>query len=426
MADGYNRCKKCGVVYVDEGKGYCPTCGTPAGSEKGGVSRLFYSFDKKEFIGIVVMAIIAIAFAAFNIYTVVDCNNDIAQNRADYEMAKSIVDSGLYDSILNEYYEMKGIVESGQYYIDDATLQSYYEAKAAVESMPGDIRAELADYEARLFFIDALSVSYIIVCSALIIGSVLMLIRIRFSFKIMMIAYILSIITIAVFEIWGLVSYGISSSGASIGIRIAIAVSLIKTFYRYDQMAYEDVKSDKGWVSVSPAAAGVPMPAVKELNSDFDSFIAQTPPDKEMESVGVAKPDTEMASVAPVGTAVPTERDKLFQPTEVAPAAQPVMPLADASARRADVGVMTGEVVTPLDRPMIPVDMMEDEAMPDISLSQAQPAPAYTAPQPVQSTASVQPMQPTPEISKGIWFCSKCGSLNENANFCNSCGERKG
>ena len=158
------------------------------------------------------------------------------------------------------------------------------------------------------------------------------------------------------------------------------------------------------------------MPAVKELNSDFDSFIAQTPPDKEMESVGIAKPDTEMASVTPVGTAVPTERDKLFQPTEVAPAAQPVMPLQDASARRADVGVMTGEVVTPLDRPMIPVDMMEDEAMPDLSPSQAQPA---------QDVVPVQPMQSAPEVSKGIWFCSKCGSLNENANFCSSCGGKK-
>ncbi len=423
----YSRCKKCGVMYINDGKGYCPTCGTPAGSEKSRSSGLFYRFDSKEFMGVIVMAIIAIVFAAFNIYTVVDCNNDIAQDRADYEIAKDIVDSGLYDSILNEYYEMKEIVESGQYYIDDETMQYYYEMKAAVESLPKDIRSELADYEARLFFIDALSMSYIVVCSALIIGSVLMIIRIRFSFKIMMIAYILSIVTIAVFEIWGLVAYGISTSGARIGIKIVIAVSLIKTFYRYDQMAREALSSEKGWVEV-PAAAGVPMPAVQELNSGFDSFIAQTPPDKEMESVGLPKAETEMASVAPVGMAVPTEKDKLFVPTDVAPSVQPVMPLADASARRADVGVLTGEAVAPLDRPMIPVDMMEDEAMPDISLSQVQsaPAPAYTAPRPVQSTASAEPMQSAPDISKGIWFCSKCGSLNENANFCNSCGSPKG
>lgn len=406
MADGYNRCKKCGVVYIDEGKGYCPTCGTPAGSERSGVSRLFYSFDSKEFIGIVVMAIIAIAFAAYNIYTVIDLNSDMAQQRSLYEMAKSVVDSGLYDAAVNEY--------------------GY-----AAPYSSAEVHSAIAELEAYFSFVDAVSIGYVVFCSALIIGSVMMIIRLRFSFKVMMGAYILSIITICVFEIWGMISYNIDTSGVRIGIRVAVAVSLLKTFWRYDQMAYEDVKSEKGWVSV-PAASGVPMPKVQELNSDFDRFIAQTPPDKEMESVGLPKEPAEMASVAPVGAAVPTERDKLFQPTEVAPSQQPVMPLADASERRADVGLMTGEVVAPLDRPMIPVNMMEDEAMPDISLAQAQaqpapaPTPAYTAPEPMQSTASVEPMQSAPEVSKGIWFCSKCGSLNENANFCNSCGSPKG
>lgn len=355
-------------------------------------SRWFYSFDKKEFIAVVIFAIIAIAFAAWNIYTVVDLNNSIAGERSMYEMAKGIIDSGLYDAAVSDGY--------------DSGYSSSY------------LQSAMSELEAYFGFVDAISLWYTISCSALIIAAVMMIIRLRFSFKFMMGAYILMIIVIFVFDIWGMISYDLGTSGVRIGIRVAVAGSLLKSLWRYDQMAYEDVKSDTGWVSVSPAAAGVPMPAVKELNSDFDSFIAQTPPDKEMESVGIAKPDTEMASVTPVGTAVPTERDKLFQPTEVAPAAQPVMPLADASARRADVGVMTGEVVTPLDRPMIPVDMMEDEAMPDISLSQAQPASAYTAP--------VQPMQSAPEVSKGIWFCSKCGSLNENANFCNSCGNSKG
>lgn len=401
MADGYNRCKNCGVVYIDEGKGYCPTCGTLAGSEKSKGSGLFYHFDSKEFIGIVVMAIIAIAFAAYNIYTVIDLNSDMAQHRSLYEMAKSVVDSGLYDAAVNEY--------------GYAAPYSSYEVHSAI-----------AELEAYFGFVDAVSIGYVIFCSALIIGSVMMIVRLRCSFKVMMGAYILSIVAICVFEIWGMISYDIDTSGVRIGIRVAVAASLLKSLWRYDQMAYEDVKSDKGWVSVAPAAAGVPMPAVKELNSDFDSFIAQTPPDKEMESV--ASPKTEMAAVAPVGTAVPTEKDKMFQPSDVAPSVQPVMPLADASMRRADVGLMTGEAVTPLDRPMIPVDMMEDEAMPDISLTQAQPAPtpAYTAPEPVQSTAAAEPVQSAPEISKGIWFCAKCGSLNENANFCNSCGSPKG
>lgn len=397
MSDNnFSRCKSCGVVYINDGNGRCPTCGTPAGQEKSMVSRLFYSFDSKEFISIVIFAIIAIAFAAWNIYTVVDLNNDIAYERNLYEMAKGVVDSGLYDAAVNSGY--------------DSGYSSSY------------VHSAMAELEAYFGFVDAVSIGYTIFCSALIIAAVTMIIRLRFSFKLMMGAYILSIVMICIFEIWGLISYNIDTSGVRIGVRVVLAGSLLKSLWRYDQMAYEDVKIEKkGWTE-APAAAGVPMPTVKELNSDFDSFLAQTPPDREMESVGLPKTDTGMTSVAPVGMAVPTERDKLFQPTDVAPSVQPVMPLADASARRADVGVMTGEVVTALDRPMIPVDMMQDEAMPDVSLSQAQPeptpapAPAYTAPQPVQTT---------PEISKGIWFCSSCGSLNENANFCNSCGSKK-
>lgn len=406
MADGYNRCKKCGVVYIDEGKGYCPTCGTFESSDSDKRSGLFYHFDSKEFIGIVILAIITIAFAAYNIYRVWDLNNSIAQERTMYEMAQSMLDSGLYDAAVDQYGY-------------DSGYSSAYMHSAM---------AKIGNY---FGFVDAVSIGYVISCSALIIGALLMIFRFRFSFKVMMGAYILAIAVICIFDIWGMISYKLDTSAVGVGIRVAVAASLLKSLWRYDQMAYEDVKSEKGWISVAPAAAGVPMPAVKELNADFDSFIAQTPPDKEMESVGLPKADdTQMSSVAPVGTAVPTERDKLFQPTDVAPSVQPVMPLQDASARRADVGVMTGEAVTPLDRPMIPVDMMEDEAMPDISLSQAeaQPAPTstYTAPQPVQSATYVQPMQTTPAVSKGIWFCSKCGSLNENANFCNSCGSPKG
>ncbi len=403
MADNsYIRCEKCGVMYMDEGKGYCPTCGTFASQKKGKGAGLFYHFDSKEFVGIIVMAIIAIAFAAFNIYTVWDLNNDIAAERSMYEMAKGVLDSGLYDAAVNSGY--------------DSGYSSSY------------VYSAMAELEGYFNFVDAVSIGYVITCSALIIGSLLMIFRFRFSFKVMMGAYILSIITICVFEIWGLISYGIDTSGVRIGVRVVIAGSLLKTFWRYDQMAYEDVKIEKkGWTE-APAAAGVPMPAVKELNADFDSFIAQTPPDREMESVGLPKEDTQMASVAPVGAAVPTERDKLFQPTDVAPSVQPVMPLQDASARRADVGLMTGEAVAPLDRPMIPVNMMEDEAMPDVSLSQPEPqpapAPVYTAP--VQSPTTVEPVQNTPEISKGIWFCGSCGSLNENANFCSSCGSPKG
>lgn len=363
-------------------------------------SRWFYNFDKKEFWAVVIFAIVAIAFAIWNIYTVVDLNSSLAEDRAFYDMAKGVIDSGLYDGVYNQY---------GTAYPDAYS--------------PYDVKSALAELDAYFGFVDAVSIAYTISCSALIIAAVAMIIRLRISFKLMMGAYIITIAVICIFDIWGMVSYNLDISPAALGIRVVIAGSLLKSLWRYNLMAYEDVKSDNGWVSVSPAAGGVPMPAVKELNSDFDSFVAQISANNPMESVEAPKADTGMAAVVPAGVAVPTERDKMFVPTDVAPSVQPVMPLADASARRADVGLMTGEVVTPLDRPMIPVDMMEDEAMPDISLSQAasKPADAYTAP-----TAPAQPVQSAPDVSKGIWFCSKCGSLNENANFCNSCGSPKG
>lgn len=344
-------------------------------------SGWFYTFEKKEYISVIIFAVIAIAIAAWNIYTVVDLNNSVASERSLYEMAKGMLDSGFYDAAVSGY---------------DTGYSSAY------------MQSAIAELDAYFGFVDAVSISYTISCSLLIAAAVAMIARLRFSFKFMMGAYIIMIAVVLIFDIWGMVSYDIEFAPASLGIRVMVAGALMKTLWRYNMMAYEDVKNDSGWVNVSPAAAGVPMPAVKELNSGLDSFVPQAPVDKPMESVG-----TGMAEIVPVGTAVPTERDKLFQPTEVAPAAQPVMPLQDASARRADVGVMTGEVVTPLDRPMIPVEMMEDEAMPDLSPSQAQP---------VQDAA---PVQSAHEINKGVWFCSKCGSLNENANFCVSCGSPK-
>lgn len=335
MTDGYDRCKKCGVVFNAAEAGYCPTCGSPAGSGKKGISHWFYSFEKKEFISVIIFAIIAIAFAAWNIYTVIETNNELAYERSVYEMAKGVVDSGLYGSVINNGYNTG--YSSGEVYGAIAEMDSYFG------------------------FVDAVSAGYTIACSALIIGALLMVFRLRFSFKVMIGAYILTIVVMFVFDIWGMISYRFDISAVRIGIRVAIAGSLIKSLWRYDQMAYEGVKSESA-VNIAPAASGVPMPMVRELNSDFDSFMAQTPPDKSMGSVGAANKDDVINAVIPAANTMPTENANMF------------------AGKSAD-----------------------------------------TSAQPVQS----EPMQSAPATSKGMWFCSKCGSLNERGIFCGSCGSPK-
>lgn len=377
MAENYNRCEKCGVTYMDEGKGRCPNCGAREGGARTG-SNLFYHFEKKEFRSVIVFAIIAIAFAIWNIYQVVDIKSDpdIIEMRSSYELCVDIIDSGLYDSVIGTYGEVGGY-SSAEIYSAMSEMESYFG------------------------FMDALCFWYVAVSVVLIIAAVMMLARLRFSFKVMIGAYILSTVVLTVMEFWALFAVDYDMSGTRVGVRLVIAVSIIKWLWRYDMMAREDATAPKT-VAVSPAAAGVPMPTVKELNSDFDSFMAQQPT-----SAAAEEKPADMASVAPVGRAEPAERDRMFTPTEVQPTVQPVMPLAE---RTAEAG-SAADAVTALENPMIPVEMMEDETMPDAAPSAEISAPAA---QPVQ--------QPS---AKGIWFCSGCGSLNENGSFCVSCGRKR-
>lgn len=414
MADNsYIRCKKCGVLYIDEGKGYCSTCGTPATSQREKSSSLFYSnITGKDFVSVVVLAVVLIGFSIFNIVTVVNGQREIAQIRADYEVAQELVDSGTYDAIMKEYYEMREMVASGNYYFTDEQMAAYYEAEAAFASLPSDIHGALQREKQHLNFIDTMSTVYIITSVIFVAAAVMMLIKLRISFKAAIAAYIISLVAMVVIEIWGITGGYIDFPAVRLGVQVAVKISMIKWLLRYNEMAYDDV-GNSAWVS-APAAAGVPMPVAKDLN-EID--VAVTPPDKEM------------AAVAPVsrGDVVMNNPMKLA-PTEVAPSVQPVMPLTDVAELRSDVGVMTGEAVTPLDRPMIPVDMMEDEAMPAISLSQAEAPvydpPVYKAPEPT-AAPFIEEVPEAPVSAKGIWFCGKCGSLNENVLICNSCGGRK-
>ena len=387
--DSYSHCKKCGNTFIDEGRGYCPACGTPMASAKAKPSGLFYSFEKKDFIGIIIFALITVGFAIWNIYTVVEAQDTVAETRKWYAIAKEAMDSGFFDFSASDY-------------------------------------AALTEFEAHIGFLDALSVAYVIMSVLLIVGCVMMVVRLRFSFKVMIAAYIVSLVVTSLFSIIGLVNGYLDHSAVRVGLNVAIDVSLIRVFYRYNMMAYEDVSSFK-----AAPVYGAPMPVAQPVDS-FD--VAVTPLDKPMESVApVSTPaDTQMMSVAPVSGAVPVSADnKYFPPSEVAPSVEPVMPLADADMRRADVGINAGEAVAPLERPMMPVSMMEDEVMPSLSVNDAaQSAPVapvapVAAPVVQQPTAVPQPTAPASGTAKGIWFCSKCGSLNENASFCTSCGGPK-
>ncbi|MBE6888727.1 MAG: hypothetical protein E7485_01755 [Ruminococcaceae bacterium] len=387
--DAYSHCKKCGNTFIDEGRGYCPACGTPMASVKAKPSGLFYSFEKKDYIGIIIFALITVGFAIWNIFTVVEAQETVAQTRQWYAIAKEAMNSGFFDFSASDY-------------------------------------AAISEFEAHIGFLDALSVAYVIMSVLLIVGCVMMVARLRFSFKVMIAAYIVSLVVTSLFSIIGLVNGYLDHSAVRVGVNVAIDISLIRVFYRYNMMAYEDVSSFK-----TAPVYGAPMPVAQPVDS-FD--VAVTPPDRPMESVTpVSTPaDTQMMSVAPVSGAAPVSSDnKYFPPSEVAPSVEPVMPLADADMRRADVGINAGEAVAPLERPMMPVSMMEDEAMPSLSANDAAqsapvaPAAPVAAPVVQQPVAVPQPAAPASGTAKGIWFCSKCGSLNENANFCTSCGGPK-
>lgn len=382
--DSYSHCKKCGNTFIDEGRGYCPSCGTPMASVKAKPSGLFYSFEKKDFIGIIIFALVTVGFAIWNIYTVVEAQDTVSQTRQWYAIAKEAMDSGLFDFTASEY-------------------------------------AAVAEFEAHISFLDALSFAYIAMSVLLIAGCVMMVVRLRFSFRVMIAAYIVSLVVTTLFSIIGLVNGYLDHSAVRVGLNVAIDISLIRVFWRYNMMAYEDVSSFK-----AAPVYGAPMPVAQPVDS-FD--VAVTPPDKPMEAVApvsAAPVDTQMMSVAPVSGAAPVSADnKYFPPTEVAPSVEPVMPLADADMRRADVGINAGEAVAPLERPMMPVSMMEDEVMPSLSANDAAQSAPVAAPVVQQPAAVPQPTVPASGESKGIWFCSKCGSLNENANFCTSCGGPK-
>ncbi len=402
MAENYNRCEKCGTTYMDEGKG-CPNCGAREGgafNEIQTVKRqgLFYRFDSiKEYVAVIVIAIFAVGLAVYNFNGV----NSISETRAYYEAERVSYDYKVaeYQEELEEYESNKS---TGKY--TSAQIAEIEDRIREWDDYIEECDAYFAKGDAYFNFADIVCALYITFSVLFILSAVMMVVRLKFSFKVSMVVWVLYLVMLTVTEICGIFVADVDIEDISLYGRLALGGAILSILYRFNiAVAVSEKTTLKPTaVAVYPAAAGVPMPTVKELNSDLDSFMAQQPTSASAEEI-----PADMASVAPVGRAEPTERDRMFMPTEVQPTVQPVMPLAE---RTAEVG-SAADAVTALENPMIPVEMMEDETMPDAAPRAEESAPAA---QPVQ--------QPS---AKGIWFCSGCGSLNENGNFCVSCGRKR-
>lgn len=284
------RCTNCGQTAEDNGNGFCQFCGGPvltASSNK--PSLICHNLTKGEIIALVIFAIIAIISSAYGIWTGCDNLQQIKEIEPDYIAAQEMIESGLYD--VPDY-----LVEEFNYY---TTIINYNKVISPI---------------------------LIIVNAATIITAVMVLLRLRFSFKIMVVIYIIGAVFMVVDFIFNLCN-GLDISFRGTFVSVAVKISLIKAF-----------------VSLS-------------MRADAE-----------------AKPKP--ASVPYTGNAVPVPSQPVASYVPVAQTVDPAQPVTAQSV------------------------------IPDVS-----------------AVASTQ--QPAQQASTGVWFCSSCGTLNENANFCTSCGAKK-
>ncbi len=293
------RCTKCGQIAEDNGNGFCQFCGGPvltASSNK--PSLVCHNLTKGEIIALVIFAIIAIISSAYGIWTGCDNLQQIKEIEPDYIAAQEMIESGLYD--VPDY-----LVEEFNYY---TTIINYNKVISPI---------------------------LIIVNAATIITAVMVLLRLRFSFKIMVVIYIIGAVFMVVDFIFNLCN-GLDISFRGTFVSVAVKISLIKAFVSLSMRADAEAK---------------PKPA--------STYIIPPVP------------------VAP-------------QPTE--PYA-PIVPQPVAQSTMLSVKLVS--------TPVVPAEPVQPQA------------PLVTSVTPVQQSGT------------GIWFCSSCGSLNENANFCISCGSKK-
>ncbi len=405
-------CSSCGMTYLENAERRCPHCGTTEGRASGGFDLAAMRFDLdriplKKFIVLLVMAVLV---AVVNFLFASHTSSSYAADKADLAQVKVIVESGQFEQVRMEFEAMKQKIENG-YKFTDEQIAEFEEQEALMNQLPDNVYEAIAEAEDVMAYIDFRIVLYVVSGVVLIIAAILVALRFRVSFRVLIGASALGIALLIIMEVWGAIMGYKSIDPYFISAFAACGFAIIKECIDCDPLVFSSSTHEK---ASAPAVVGAAMPKVQELYSfeDMPELSGMKALDAELERQDAQDTDDVMDSVSPIGVENTTSEKPLFTPSEVAPEVEPVVPLTDHRAGDSITDEGENIAITPLERPMFEVDMMEDEAMPAISKDDVQPVPQ---PVPVQSAAPVT----------GIWFCSVCGSLNENTAVCDTCGATK-
>ena len=414
MAD-FISCSSCGMTYLENAERRCPHCGTAEERASGGFdpAEMRFDLDRIPLKKFIVLLAVTVLLAGMHFLLASLTSSNYADYRSEIAQVKVIVESGQFEQVRVEYEDMKQKIENGYKFTDDQ-LAEFEEMESVMEQLPDNVYEAVAKAEDVMAYIDFRIVLYVISGVALIIAAVIVALRFRMSFRVLIGASVLCIALLIIMELWGAIMGYKSIDIYFISAFVACDIAIIKECIACDPLVLSSTPVKAG----APAVVGASMPKVQELYSFEDmpelSGMKGLEEAQTLERQDAENTDDVMDSVAPVGVANTAVGKPRFQPTEVAPDVEPVAPLTNYRAGGSITEEGENVAITPLERPMFSVDMMEDEVMPSVGGDEAE------QPVPVQPVPAEQYEAPT-----GIWFCSVCGSLNENISVCDTCGANK-
>ncbi len=398
MGNMFINCGRCGITYSAMSKA-CPNCGEGKPASHNGSGEIFFSFERSMLLDYIKLFVATLLYAGFFVVLGLRMN-------ANAQLFRTALD----------------------------TMNSQIAAYGETNPMGEHFFSELARCGRYVSYCGTATVIYTILAAAVVISGLLMIFRLRLSFRIMFFTAAAATVTAVITLIaQGIVFGKYGGLIPLIAIIISVAGAVTKKCYDVGNSLTTTTVLPELTDSEKPAEAGAPMPKVQEVYSFEDMFGDVNKP--EAQSAAQADPQPQMQAVeAPaVSGYAPAKPSVVFpRPSDVGESIAEdgtdvaVTPLAstmyasDGSAASetaavyrcpADVGRSIAEdgtnvAVTPLGSPMFDVDTMDDESMPSANV--------------VESAAETAPVRAA--VKERIWFCSCCGSLNENIDFCNFCG----
>ncbi len=349
MADSnFVNCPSCGTTYRRMG-GVCPCCGEKVKSKT--PVDTFFKLDKTVIYDYIRLIVAVFAFAAINLVmgAYFNTGRNYYSEKLDYYTA----------------YEQS----AGEYAVMD---EQHYRA--------------VAECQRGLSSTTTMMTMCAVFAAMAVISNVLLLLRLRLSFRIQFFMVIsITVILAVMLVINGIMMKRFSALLPLIGAVAFNAGAVTKRCMDMSKcFAEADVIPDIEPKDTTPEF-GAEMPKAQEVYSFEDMF----------------------------GDSY-TAPEPLYDASEaLTEAPEPIMSAPEVPQVKADVGSCIDEdganvAVTPLSSPMFDVSSMSDECMPN-----AAPPTEDTSPD-----AERKPVE-------RLWFCPLCGSLNELVSVCQLCGAEK-